>query len=151
MFLPLDLLRFCCGLFVTMESESINLQERYCKMMILVLDNNSERREKTADMLRRVYPNCSLVTQGDPLAAVQFVYYNPVDFVITALNMRPMDGLKYIETARKVKTKAKMILLASEDEMNDFMVCDDEADGFLSDPLTEQEIRAVLSGTSVSM
>lgn len=113
--------------------------------MILVLDNNSERREKTADMLRRVHPNCSLVAQGDPLAAVQFVYYNPVDFVITALDMRPMDGLKYIETARKVNKKAKMILLASEDELNDYMVCDDEADGFLTEPLTENNIRSVLT------
>lgn len=114
-------------------------------LMILVVDRRKDRLQETAEMLKRIFPNDTVATQDDPLAAVQFVYYNSVDFVITALNMRPMDGLKYIETARKVTSKTKMILFATEDEMNEFMVCDDEADGFLTEPLTEQGIRSVLT------
>lgn len=114
-------------------------------MMILVVDRQKDRLQETAEMFRRVFPKDTVATQDDPLAAVQFVYYNPVDYVITALDMRPMDGVEYIQTAKKVNPKAKMFLLATERELNEFMVLDDEADGFLTEPLTEHGIRSVLT------
>lgn len=120
-------------------------------MMILVLDNNRERRNKTADFLRQIYPNCSIITQGDPLAAVQYIYHNPVDFVITALHIRPMNSLQYIEAVRKVNKKAKIFILANDKELSETLVFEDDADGFLSEPLSENNVRAVLSGQAVSI
>lgn len=120
-------------------------------MMILIIDNDKKRLAGTADLLRRMFPNDSIMTEHDPLAAIKYACNNPVDMMFAALDMRPMDGILFVQAVKRVGEHIKVYITSGPKRLDDEFIFEDEADGFLSDPLTEHNVRTVLSGNAVCM
>lgn len=118
-------------------------------MMILAIDNDKKRLSETADLLRSMFPNDSIMTEHDPLAAIKYACNNPVDIMFAALDMRPMDGILFVQAVRRVGENIKVYITSGPKHLDDEFLFEDEADGFLSEPLTEYNIREVLSGKAV--
>lgn len=118
-------------------------------MMILAIDNDKKRLLETADLLRRTFPNASIMAEHDPLAAIKYACNNPVDIMFAALDMRPIDGILFVQAVRKVGENIKVYITSGPKRLEDEFIFEDEADGFLSEPLTEHNIRTVLSGYAV--
>lgn len=120
-------------------------------MTILVIDNNKERLAQTSGILRRLFANDSILEQQDPLGAVRYLCHNPVDMMFAALEMRPMDGIQLAQTVKKVRRNMKVYITSGPKSLEEEMLFEDEADGFLSDPLTEHNLKLVLSGKMICL
>lgn len=117
--------------------------------MILAIDNDKKRLAKTAGLLRGVFPNDSIITEHNPLAAVRYACQNPIDMMFVALDIRPMDGIQLVQTVKKIREQTKVYITSGPRNLEEEFIFEDEADGFVSDPLTEEKIRTVLSGRAV--
>ena len=61
-------------------------------MTILTVGSDTPMLEQLNTKLLQVYPEATIVIRTDPLLAAQYSFQNPVDKLITQLNMKRMDG-----------------------------------------------------------
>lgn len=113
-------------------------------MMILAVDGTALRLSRLAELLRSAFPEDTVITHGDPLAAGQYCYNNPVDVLFAALQMPRLDGLKLAAFVRHANPGAAVLLIANTASDAEAVLWEDDADGVLAYPLTEAALKDAL-------
>ncbi len=113
--------------------------------MIIAVDNNKRRLAETVTVLRRMFPNESIILEQDPFSALRYACHNHVDIMFASLDMMPMDGIQFSQIIKRVKNNIKVYITSAPSNIEDEFIFEDEADGFLTEPLTEQGIKNAIT------
>lgn len=113
-------------------------------MTILAVDDSAEQLRDLVSLLKKTFPNDTVVAKGDALAAGQFCFNHPVDALFAAVKMPRLDGLKLMEFAQHANPNAMLFLLVDPKEEADEAFLQYEADGLLYYPITEEQLLSVL-------
>ena len=113
-------------------------------MVILAVDDDLRRLERTKEQLQSILPAETVVAESNALTAAKFAFNHPVDILVTAVEMARLDGLKLMEFARHTNPKAAVFLLVDADDDFNGGLWADEVDGVLYDPVTRERLAGAL-------
>jgi DNA-binding NtrC family response regulator len=80
-------------------------------MNIVTVDNDQNRLAQLGEMLKSVFPNCTVAEFTDPLLSAKYILNNDVDFVLAETVMRPADGLTLKKVILTNKPDLTVVLL----------------------------------------
>ena len=118
------------------------------KKKILVLDDSSFMLNVIGDMLRNL--NYEVTTVDNGKTACQKVESSRYDMIITDMNMPVMDGLEFTRQVKKYpncKFVPIVMLSSEEDDEKITMAKKAGVSTFLSKPLNEKQLKAILQVT----
>ncbi len=68
---------------------------------ILVLDDNKFILEALSGTLRRYLKDCTVLTASNSVKGTEILRSTPIHLILTDLDLRPDDGYRFIESARR--------------------------------------------------
>lgn len=104
-------------------------------MNIVAIDNNQQSLSLLVDTLSAIAPPCHIQSFTDPLMSAKYICNSPVDMVILAETMRPVDGFVLLHALRANRPDLPYIML-SEDGLRNHEATLACISGYFTKPLS---------------
>lgn len=111
-------------------------------MNILIADDEKDTIFDLANFLTRQGHQITLVHDGKE--AVKLIENQEFDFIFVDHNMPEMTGLEVIKHVKKIGKKAKMVMITSYPEMEDFLAESVGAYAYIEKPFQLDQIMTLL-------
>lgn len=82
-------------------------------MRFVTVDNDQNRLARLSELLKSVFPSCTVTEFTDPLLSAKYILNNQVDAVLAETVMRPADG-----------PTLKKVLLTNKPDLNVVLLTD---------------------------
>lgn len=103
-------------------------------LIVLYIEDHKETREELLELLETVFP--SVLSASNGLEGLHIYQNNPVDLIITDINMPVMDGISMIEKIRSTDQEVKIVVFSAHNKIENLSRCIElDVDGFLTKPL----------------
>ena len=106
-------------------------------MKVATVDNDPDRLARLGELLKSVFPSCTVTEFTDPLLSAKYILNNDVDAVLAETVMRPADG-----------PTLKKVLLTNKPGLNVVLLTDhplrratDNAAPMLRRPITAETLQ----------
>lgn len=114
-------------------------------MTILTVGSDTPMLEHLNTKLSQVYPEATIVIRTDPLLAAQYSYQNPVDKLITQLNMKRMDGQMLERFVQRENPEVVTHFIGTQQELETAFAFDDETlNRAVVSPITDSSLSKAL-------
>lgn len=112
-------------------------------MNIVIADGDVKALSELENILKRIYPEGTVVTFTDPMYAVKYALNFPVDIAFTEVKMKYMDGLTLIQVLRQKYCNMKAVIVTDADP-RECNVKQFRIDGYLQKPVSLQGVLKVV-------
>ncbi len=111
---------------------------------MLIVDDSATSRLMIRTYVHRVRPDWLLVEAGSGVAAMEAVFYQPIDIASIDYNMPGMDGLTLARRIRAQLPEVRMVIFTAniQDYLRD--ECAEIGAGLVIKPVTERSVTEML-------
>lgn len=108
------------------------------KLTVLYVEDHADTREELTELLESIFPKVLVATNG--YEGLECYKNNPIDLIITDINMPIMDGISMIEAIRKDDQEIKIVVFSAHEKIEYLSRCIElDVDGFLTKPLNQKK------------
>lgn len=113
---------------------------------ILVLDDDKIQHLLLRKRVNLITTNVEFKSFEKPVDALKFINENPVDMILSDLNLGIMDGWEFVEELDKVNFGGKLYLLTGSVILEDRerALSDPRISGFFEKPISESDLIQIL-------
>ncbi len=114
---------------------------------ILIVDDEENARFAMSRLLANEGYQISAV--GNGLEALEFLHHNPVDIIITDINMPEMDGLMFLREVNRAYPQVKVIMVTAYGAIESYLEAMNlGACEYLNKPVPVADLRALIQRIS---
>ena len=108
-------------------------------MIVVLVSNSASETAALAGRLAETFPECECLQFTDPLLSAKYIWNNPVDIVLAADRMRPVNGIDLLKNIRSKSPELPVVLVA-EDGLMRARAEKLAVDGYWNKPVTAEQL-----------
>lgn len=122
-------------------------------MIILAVDDDSERLDSLKSCLLEAFPDADIVAENDPLMAGKYCFSHAVDIAFSGLYLKRLDGIKLEQFVHHSNPDARMYLTGTPEDYEKWKVLSQrktvrerKITDMVTYPITPEQLRGIVLG-----